>query len=242
MCFYCKRKRELWEVSTDEYPYDAMPLGDAAGGGMGGVDREEAGQVAVAAASSSSSSSPAPEAALSTGMSLDNMMAPPPVEPTAATTSPRRLAPTPMPAMLRGLAASRVDMAGVRYFNFYLPAAKTDGARLAVDVWLPPGSVYVYVYVMAVMKDSTLRLCVHINTCPSLERPRSASTTAPVACILHQARYYRSFKLWGPGFYARGGKPLNMINDPYFSKFMSEGLAIVTMDVRGSGASFGQNR
>lgn len=61
-------------------------------------------------------------------------------------------------------------------------------------------------------------------------------------CILHQARYYRSFKLWGPADFARGGKPTNLINDPYFSRFLYEGLALVSVDVRGSGASFGQNR
>ena len=36
-----------------------------------------------------------------------------------------------------------------------------------------------------------------------------------------------------------GGKPINFINDPFFKSFLSHGMILVSVDVRGTGASFG---
>ena len=53
-----------------------------------------------------------------------------------------------------------------------------------------------------------------------------------------QARYYRSFKIWKVL-----GKPVNInpICHRYFNACLKRNMAIVSMDVRGSGASFGTN-
>jgi X-Pro dipeptidyl-peptidase (S15 family) len=68
----------------------------------------------------------------------------------------------------------------------------------------------------------------------------AASGTLP--CIFHQARYYRSTALrWPLNRLINGGKPINFINHMAFQSFLSKGMAIVSIDVRGTGASFGES-
>ncbi|TFJ84189.1 hypothetical protein NSK_004180 [Nannochloropsis salina CCMP1776] len=86
-------------------------------------------------------------------------------------------------------------------------------------------------------RDGT-RLAVDVWLPPACKRAEGRK----VGCVLHQARYYRSFKLWGPGNLARNGLPINLLNNEYFERFLSQGLAVVSMDIRGSGASFGCSR
>ncbi|CAM9189898.1 unnamed protein product [Pylaiella littoralis] len=62
--------------------------------------------------------------------------------------------------------------------------------------------------------------------------------TLPV--VFHQARYYRSATLrWPFNLIVNGGKPISFINDPFFKSFLSHGMVLVSVDVRGTGASFG---
>ena len=41
---------------------------------------------------------------------------------------------------------------------------------------------------------------------------------------------------------ARKGMPINFINNDYFEHFYMHGLAVVSFDIRGSGASMGVNK
>jgi len=84
------------------------------------------------------------------------------------------------------LSSSLLDLKHVGYSNFYLTSR--DGTKLAVDVWLPPAY--------------------------TKEGGKEGGRT--VGCVFHQARYYRSFKLWGPGNTYRNGLPINIINNEYF--------------------------
>ncbi|CAM9869918.1 unnamed protein product [Ectocarpus fasciculatus] len=62
--------------------------------------------------------------------------------------------------------------------------------------------------------------------------------TLPV--VFHQARYYRSATLrWPFNLFVNGGKPISFINDPFFKSFLSHDMVLVSVDVRGTGASFG---
>eukprot|EP00752_Nemacystus_decipiens_P002035 g1950.t1 len=58
--------------------------------------------------------------------------------------------------------------------------------------------------------------------------------------VFHQARYYRSATLrWPFNLIVNGGKPISFINDPFFKSFLSHDMILVSVDVRGTGASFG---
>lgn len=53
-------------------------------------------------------------------------------------------------------------------------------------------------------------------------------------------RYYRSATLrWPFNLIVNGGKPISFINDPFFKSFLSHDMILVSIDVRGTGASFG---
>ena len=53
-------------------------------------------------------------------------------------------------------------------------------------------------------------------------------------------RYYRSATLrWPFNLIVNGGKPISFINDPFFKSFLSYDMILVSVDVRGTGASFG---
>ncbi|KAG5176853.1 X-Pro dipeptidyl-peptidase-domain-containing protein [Tribonema minus] len=70
--------------------------------------------------------------------------------------------------------------------------------------------------------------------------PLEAAGSLP--CILHQSRYYRSMALrWPLGWLLNGGKPVNLISNKSFHCFLERGMAVVSMDVRGTGASFGRH-
>lgn len=84
------------------------------------------------------------------------------------------------------LPSSLLNLKHVGYSNFYLTSR--EGIKLAVDVWLPPAY--------------------------TKEGGKEGGRT--IGCVMHQARYYRSFKLWGPGNSYRNGLPVNIINNAYF--------------------------
>jgi uncharacterized protein len=76
--------------------------------------------------------------------------------------------------------------------------------------------------------------------------PVSASTTfseeeAPprFPVVFHQTRYWRSSRL---GAFARGGRPIDFINEMFKRKAIARAFAVVTIDVRGTGASHGHFR
>lgn len=53
-------------------------------------------------------------------------------------------------------------------------------------------------------------------------------------------RYYRSATLrWPFNMIVNGGKPISFINDPFFKSFLQYDMILVSVDVRGTGASFG---
>ncbi|CAK4611183.1 unnamed protein product [Aphanomyces euteiches] len=61
------------------------------------------------------------------------------------------------------------------------------------------------------------------------------------SCVLNQSRYHRSMSLrWPWRLLANDGRPFNFINSRYFKRMVQEGFAVVVMDVRGAGASFGK--
>ncbi len=107
------------------------------------------------------------------------------------------------PSTLPTVASSALlNLKDVQYRNFYHTAA--DGTRLAVDVWLPPA------YTTTSSSSSSSSSCQQVET------------EKKVGCIFHQARYYRSFKLWGPANMARGGRPISLINNQYFEVRLNE--------------------
>lgn len=73
--------------------------------------------------------------------------------------------------------------------------------------------------------------------CGREPRARTRITTPPP---LGSNRYYRSATLrWPFNLIVNGGKPISFINDPFFKSFLSHGMILVSVDVRGTGASFG---
>lgn len=104
-----------------------------------------------------------------------------------------------------------------------------DGKRTKNHVKLPPKRENYHTFYLK-MKDG-VRLAV------DLYLPENAQN---VPCILHQTRYMRSVVLrWPFNYFIRGGKPLNVMASPFFSSFVQSGFAVVSIDVRGTGASFG---
>ena len=70
-------------------------------------------------------------------------------------------------------------------------------------------------------------------------RPEGSAAGASLPCILHQTRYYRQWRLRKP-LRALESFPMDPINLSFKKAFVSSGFAVVTIDVRGTGASFGQ--
>ena len=95
----------------------------------------------------------------------------------------------------------------------------------------PPGTVHVSSHVE--MPDGTL-LAIDVSL------PPSADPAAMFQTVLHQTRYHKSSMLWRPlrALLNRGG-PVDVINHLYKSEFIRAGMAVVSVDVRGTGASFG---
>ncbi|CAB1096662.1 unnamed protein product [Ectocarpus sp. CCAP 1310/34] len=94
-----------------------------------------------------------------------------------------------------------------------------DGVKLATDVWIP---------LKALEKRKTLPVVFHQASFRSTGAPTSPS------------RYYRSATLrWPFNLFVNGGKPISFINDPFFKSFLSHDMVLVSVDVRGTGASFG---
>jgi uncharacterized protein len=93
--------------------------------------------------------------------------------------------------------------------------------------------------IACMMPPCTVHLCVTaVDVWLPLE-PLRAAERLPV--ILHQARYYRSCVLrWPLSWLLNGGKPISLLNHRVFQSFLACGLAVVSMDVRGTGASFGK--
>ncbi|CAM9230059.1 unnamed protein product, partial [Laminaria digitata] len=62
----------------------------------------------------------------------------------------------------------------------------------------------------------------------------------PPVSLCQLPRYYRSATLrWPFSLIVNGGKPISFINDPFFKSFLSHDMILVSVDVRGTGASFG---
>ncbi|ETV94357.1 hypothetical protein, variant 1 [Aphanomyces invadans] len=89
-----------------------------------------------------------------------------------------------------------------------------DDTRIAIDLYLPAGT-------------SNL-------TSPSTEH------AAPVACILTQTRYFRSISLrWPWRLFINKGRPMSFLHTRYYESMLQAGYAVVALDLRGTGASFG---
>lgn len=71
--------------------------------------------------------------------------------------------------------------------------------------------------------------------------PRSLSQGESIPTILHQTRYWRSWAFRWPMSWVNGSKPRGSLA-PYVKRFLSHHYAWVSVDVRGSGASFGSRR
>eukprot|EP00898_Chlorokybus_atmophyticus_P004091 jgi/Chlat1/4683/Chrsp3S05620 len=62
-----------------------------------------------------------------------------------------------------------------------------------------------------------------------------------VPCVLHQARYMRAMRLrWPWRSLFPGSRPIDFMNFAYKRAFVAAGFALVSIDVRGTGASFGR--
>jgi predicted acyl esterase len=81
-----------------------------------------------------------------------------------------------------------------------------------------------------------------VRTAVDVWLPKAAlAAGGSLPCMFHQARYYRSTTLrWPLNRLLNGGKPINFINHMAFQSFLSKGMAVVSIDVRGTGASFGK--
>lgn len=71
--------------------------------------------------------------------------------------------------------------------------------------------------------------------------PQSLQQCETVPTILHQTRYWRSWEYRWPISWVKGSKPRGSLA-PYVRRFVSNQYAWVSVDVRGSGASFGSRR
>ncbi len=71
--------------------------------------------------------------------------------------------------------------------------------------------------------------------------PRELSTSETIPTILHQTRYWRSWEYRWPMSWVNGSQPKGYLA-PYVKRFLSHHYAWVSVDVRGSGASFGTRR
>lgn len=86
------------------------------------------------------------------------------------------------------------------------------------------------------MKDGTL---IAIDVL--LPAPEDFDRSKGLTCILHQTRYHRHMQLRKPiGNLVSGGKPVDIINFLAKRGFVSSGYAVVSVDVRGTGASSGR--
>lgn len=87
-----------------------------------------------------------------------------------------------------------------------------DGTRIAVDVWLPP----------------------------ILDRQgENDIEKSKVPIVFHQSRYYRSVQMTWPLNKLRFNMPYNLVSQFYFEQLLCRGIGVVSMDIRGSGASEG---
>ncbi|KDO27880.1 hypothetical protein SPRG_07152 [Saprolegnia parasitica CBS 223.65] len=60
--------------------------------------------------------------------------------------------------------------------------------------------------------------------------------------VFNQSRYQRSVSLrWPFRLFVNGGKPVGFINSGFFARMLADGYAVVSMDIRGCGASYGVN-
>ena len=72
-----------------------------------------------------------------------------------------------------------------------------------------------------------------------LTLPNTSSDT--FACVFHQTRYHRSSNLWWPlRWLVNRGAPVDPINHEYKQAFLKSGFAVCSVDIRGTGASFGR--
>ena len=74
-----------------------------------------------------------------------------------------------------------------------------------------------------------------------LTMPSGVPDETRIACVLHQTRYHRSADLWWPfRWLVNRGAPVDAINHEFKQQFVRSGFAVVSVDIRGSGASFGR--
>ena len=88
---------------------------------------------------------------------------------------------------------------------------------------------------MITMKDG-------VDICVDVIRPAAdlvGGENAKLPCIFHQTRYYRQWRLRKP-LRALESYPMDPINLTFKKAFTSAGFAIFSIDVRGTGASFGE--
>ncbi|RHY46943.1 hypothetical protein DYB30_010541 [Aphanomyces astaci] len=70
--------------------------------------------------------------------------------------------------------------------------------------------------------------------------PTDSTCASPRACILTQTRYFRSISLrWPWRLLANQGRPFSFLHTRYYEGMLGAGYAVVAMDIRGTGASFG---
>ncbi len=109
----------------------------------------------------------------------------------------------------------------------------SDGTRLAMDLYLPPKAT-------VRMKATDKEVGPHVDE--DDDGRTQASAVAAVPCILHQSRYHRSISLrWPFRCLVNRGRPFSLLNTKYFHRMLAEGFAVVSIDMRGTGASFGTN-
>ncbi|KAL0052970.1 hypothetical protein WJX82_010541 [Trebouxia sp. C0006] len=72
--------------------------------------------------------------------------------------------------------------------------------------------------------------------------PKDKPSNAPLPCVLFQARYTRGVQLRFPFRLMTDGRPYDFINIGFKAEALLKGYAVISMDFRGTGASFGQWR
>jgi hypothetical protein len=106
-----------------------------------------------------------------------------------------------------------VDTSKVTFLNFYYETR--DGTKLAVDLWLPE---------------------------PAGAHAGDLLSQRKYPVMIVADRYYRSTRLWFPFNYLFRGLPVPLAENETFQAFLTSNLAVVSFDVRGSGASWGANK
>ena len=118
---------------------------------------------------------------------------------------------------------------------------KTDevGADKAVDVPVPYDHISTHQYKGFVVKSFYLPMRDGVKLAVDMYLPKGLKDGDKIPTLLHQTRYWRDVDVrWPFSWFVK--TPIGLLGK-MISEMTKNGYAVVNIDVRGSGASFGQN-